>query len=380
MSIEILKDLRLGKIDYYFHNKGYKEYVECRRISDIDLPTGSIVVADPICMDGYEALNKKVKPGKYPVYLYLHYINQEAWVAFAEIRFAEQVPYAFKEAYTFTNKKVKIKKNEEVGYITSNHLMSFMDEKLANYLMGLNEKAKSYIWDQWDNILEMNQTSQYTTLNSVMDDGNVVAFSSGYKDGIYGAYWGVDMMGKACSLIIDFRTLLGPEDIQNSIDWGRSYDRGVTHNSKIKEKNLPLDPLAGYNHMAAFLKWMINHQLMSPAVIALYPDLLTTTEDLREVIDQHPIFKGSLKRGHFSPQGQAFANGFYLFRMQDESGYPRCTDIHAENYFGLEKYNSEEFQDEAYLFVPYDESYYERMFVFIDKAWQRFMEEEKEEE
>ena len=40
----------------------------------------------------------------------------------------------------------------------------------------------------------------------------------------------------------------------------------------------------------------------------------------------------------------------------------------AMEYFGEEKYNCEEFQDEAYLFMPFDDEYIERMNKYIEKA------------
>ena len=51
------------------------------------------------------------------------------------------------------------------------------------------------------------------------------------------------------------------------------------------------------------------------------------------------------------------------------NNYPRDVDKSAEEYFGEEKYNCEEFQDEAYLFMPFDKEYLERMYKYIDKAY-----------
>ena len=42
-----------------------------------------------------------------------------------------------------------------------------------------------------------------------------------------------------------------------------------------------------------------------------------------------------------------------------------------ENY-KAEKYNCEEYKDEAYLFVPYDEEYYKGLSEYIDIAWKKF--------
>ena len=45
----------------------------------------------------------------------------------------------------------------------------------------------------------------------------------------------------------------------------------------------------------------------------------------------------------------------------------------AKEYFGEEKYDSDEFNDEAYLFVPFNEEYITMMYKYIDKAYSDFL-------
>ncbi len=40
--------------------------------------------------------------------------------------------------------------------------------------------------------------------------------------------------------------------------------------------------------------------------------------------------------------------------------------------FGEEEYHSEYFQDEAYLFIPFDEHYYQGMKPYIDSNYRKF--------
>ncbi|MCR6640354.1 MAG: DUF4241 domain-containing protein [Sporocytophaga sp.] len=40
---------------------------------------------------------------------------------------------------------------------------------------------------------------------------NITMFQSGYGDGVYPAYWGIDKEGQVTSLVIDFLVLLLPE-------------------------------------------------------------------------------------------------------------------------------------------------------------------------
>ena len=63
----------------------------------------------------------------------------------------------------------------------------------------------------------------------------------------------------------------------------------------------------------------------------------------------------------FDEEGVAFARAYY----GEEEQYPKDVDQHALEYFGEERYRSDEFQNEAYLFVPFDEAYYEAMAAVI---------------
>ena len=45
-------------------------------------------------------------------------------------------------------------------------------------------------------------------------------------------------------------------------------------------------------------------------------------------------------------------------REENCAGYPADVDDNALCFFGPERYHSDEFQDEAYLFIPFDEDYY----------------------
>ncbi len=40
---------------------------------------------------------------------------------------------------------------------------------------------------------------------------------------------------------------------------------------------------------------------------------------------------------------------------------------------GSEEYNNPKYKDEAYLFIPYDEEYYNGLSRFIDEAFENFV-------
>ena len=153
-------------------------------------------------------------------------------------------------------------------------------------------------------------------------------------------------------------------------------DREEWHVGSIREKNLPVDEITGYNHMAIYLRWAIENDLMCVNFNEAFSDTVKAVRsgkntDLREFIRDE--LEGKLFREMFNEEGEAFAE-FYYNHENDygEPCYPCDVDDHALKYFGEERYNSDEFQDEAYHFVPFDEEYYNAMKEYIEHYYAEF--------
>ena len=154
---------------------------------------------------------------------------------------------------------------------------------------------------------------------------------------------------------------------------GTVLDDGANHLQKIRNKELAVEELAGYNHLAVFLRWAYEHDLLSEYLLNEMPSLPSMIADpdtdLRTVIADAPTFNGRLKTGHFNKAGKAFAKEFYAFAV---GGYPSCVDRYAEKTLGTEEYHSDRYKNEAYLFVPYNETYYYGLSQYIDTAWNEY--------
>ncbi len=153
------------------------------------------------------------------------------------------------------------------------------------------------------------------------------------------------------------------------------------HSDKIAEKGLPLDKINGCNHIAIFLRWCIEHDLMFGEFYENFPDIAEDVKcgkmtDLRGYFLE--CFDGAMLSQYLNRCGARFADYYYDWDKKDLSHfYPADVDRYAEDYFGSERYASEEFKDEAYLFVPFDEEYYRGLSKYIDKAFDKFMAELK---
>ena len=154
-------------------------------------------------------------------------------------------------------------------------------------------------------------------------------------------------------------------------DFDGEMDDASYHIESIEEKELPIDPINAYNHMAIYLRWCMEHDLMAEEFLAEYGEVVekvkadSASVDLREFIRDE--LDGCLFSVLFNHQGRAFAG--YYYGEGDSPYYPADVDDNALCFFGPERYHSDEFQDEAYLFIPFDEDYYQAMAEVIEERF-----------
>ena len=157
-------------------------------------------------------------------------------------------------------------------------------------------------------------------------------------------------------------------------DFDGEMDDASYHLESIEEKELPIDPINAYNHMAIYLRWCMEHDLMGEDFLKEYSEVAKQVKadpasvDLREFIRDE--LDGCLFSVLFNQQGRAFAG--YYYGEGDSPYYPADVDDNALRFFGPERYRSDEFQDEAYLFIPFDEDYYQAMAKVIEERFENW--------
>lgn len=162
-----------------------------------------------------------------------------------------------------------------------------------------------------------------------------------------------------------------------SKDFRNLVDKAEDHICKIVDKELDIPEICGVNHIAAYLRWIIEHDMLNEEFIEFFTeeisDIRSGKLDIRKFILNS--LGGELTMDMFNDEGMAFTDYYYNFyHADDEPCYPSDVDNVAMDYFGEEKYNCEEFGNEAYIFVPYNEEYYKAMCGYIDKNYKGFLE------
>ena len=203
-----------------------------------------------------------------------------------------------------------------------------------------------------------------------LQDGETIGFSADDKHTITRSP-GISLPEEQMTLKIGYEPIKGDlEDDDDSI----GMDDVSYHIESIQEKELPIDPINAYNHMAIYLRWCMEHDLMGGKFLAEHGEVVNQVKadpgstDLRTFIREE-LF-GCLFSALFNQKGRAFAH--YYYGENDAPYYPADIDDYALKYFGPSRYHSNEFQQEAYLFIPFDEKYYQTMAQVIEERFENW--------
>lgn len=180
-------------------------------MGDLVLPTGRIVVADPLVTPDRVPLTRTVDPGRYPVTLY----ESDGRIALAALRFAPGKPVRWELATIPGQYLGDLKEGEIFGYPVDAGLGCFMDKAAYARMQDREalaiEKANSADINYYDDVLAPELTANgdlYAMHRPIAeDDVNMAIFSSGWGDGFYASFWGLDAQGKPLLLMTDFQFL-----------------------------------------------------------------------------------------------------------------------------------------------------------------------------
>jgi hypothetical protein len=190
----------------------------------LDVPTGHIVVCDPLAIPDFAPLNRKIPKGKYPVKIYLTDLaNTHPRVTLAKLEIAreraERWILAVRDGEDVTTFKDKY---DYFGFPVDAGIGCFWDEKTRDAFVKFDRKLykthgenayELYLEDEFKkSATSADDIGNWATFTVPGTDMNVTMFSSGWGDGHYPAYWGFDKDDNLVSLVIDFFVLLGEKD------------------------------------------------------------------------------------------------------------------------------------------------------------------------
>lgn len=177
-------------------------------MGNVELTSGRVVAADPLAQPDRPALARTVAPGEYPVTLYQAFGR----IAAASMRFAEGRPDRWELAVLPGQDPATLKDDEIFGYPVDAGVGCYMDAQT----LALIDERQAQVQAQkpgadinyYDDVLAADldaNKSIYALHRPVAGKkGNVAVFWSGWGDGFYPVFWGLDRDGHALVLLTDF--------------------------------------------------------------------------------------------------------------------------------------------------------------------------------
>ncbi|WP_064683793.1 DUF4241 domain-containing protein [Rhizobium bangladeshense] len=181
------------------------------RMGNVELTSGRIVAADPLAQPDRPALARTVAPGDYPVTLYQAFGR----IAAASMRFAEGKPDHWELAVLPGQDPATLKNDEFFGYPVDAGVGCYMDAQTLDLIDERQaqvqvQKPGSDI-NYYDDVLAADLDANkgvYALHRPVAGKkGNVAVFWSGWGDGVYPVFWGLDRDGRALVLLTDFAVI-----------------------------------------------------------------------------------------------------------------------------------------------------------------------------
>jgi Protein of unknown function (DUF4241) len=207
-------------------------------LGTLKLPTGKIVTADVLVNPDRPPLLQSVAPGEYPVTLY-RLTGGDPRIAMAELRIAEGNPVSWELAVLPGQDVSTLKGKEFFGFPVDAGVGAFYDHS-ALQAMDLREsleKGKNARYSNYyDDVLSLEMTGdrESAELHIPLADGkvNVAVFSSGWGDGYYPSFWGLDKSGKPVMLVIDFYVAEGADGVSPE---DRYHDKQLSEMSESEK-------------------------------------------------------------------------------------------------------------------------------------------------
>lgn len=185
-------------------------------IGDLKVPTGRLFASDPLTTSfdasHGEALDRAVPPGVYPVDVAVaRFESGDQRVACARVRFAPPSREAVTWIAASPNGQPELEGDDTWGYGVDTGTGCFFD----GAAVGDVDEATS---DRWVEALNAKDVPTWTWHIADVGGANVVMFSSGWGDGVYTSYWGLDVDGAVVELVTDFDVLVKSERDEILVD------------------------------------------------------------------------------------------------------------------------------------------------------------------
>ena len=179
----------------------------------LQLTSGRVVAADPLVDPDAPAFDLQVPVGAYPVALAIARMeNGDERIAYARLSFGDGAVRAWRMALLDGQSTAALGADEFFGYGVDAGTGCFMDRDAAERLarrFDEDEAASEALIEAME--ANCRSTRSWATYRpSETHAANVVCFSSGWGDGSYPSFFGLDEAGRPVALVTDFCVVGAP--------------------------------------------------------------------------------------------------------------------------------------------------------------------------
>lgn len=170
-------------------------------LGELVMSSGRLIVGDPLPGLIGDPLARIVAPGAYPVTLFRH----GDWNAYAVVKFSESQISSWELATDESGS------SELVGNVDSG-FASFMDAETRQLIERRDQREQQFNPDYSDYLfgalfMDLPSEAGGIHLPDPQDKRNVVVFSSGFGDGSYPVWWGLDSRGEVAAILCDLQVI-----------------------------------------------------------------------------------------------------------------------------------------------------------------------------
>lgn len=178
--------------------------LEIRRIADLEVTSSRLIACDPLTYFDALPFTRSIPNGAFPVELSIaRFGNGDERIAFVRVLLSEKIPVIWEQAITTDGEKPR-------GYSVDSGTGCFVDAEAGRSILKIFEEE---VWNETYDLSRRlsdlrkenyRHTRDWAELRVDGIAGNMVVFSTGYGDGRYPTYVGLDNEGIVACLVTDF--------------------------------------------------------------------------------------------------------------------------------------------------------------------------------
>jgi hypothetical protein len=186
---------------------GEEHQFTVHQLGQVELPSGRLAASDPFVTPDPDPFPVSLKPGKYQVDVAVSQVSStDQRVAFARVRFSEDVPSTWTMVSVGGQDASLLGPEEILGYGVDAGTGCFMSPE-AGKLLAKRMNCESAYFESMIEEMQRTYRDTWSWARIQPEPGEpleIIAFTSGYGDGVYASYLGSSDSGAPACLVTDF--------------------------------------------------------------------------------------------------------------------------------------------------------------------------------